>query len=62
MPQLSRLPARLVGPAADQSDKKGSYLDGELRQVLGELYQPLMELRRDMQRSRLQAKLPYRLE
>ena len=43
-------------------NKKTSYLDGELREVLGELYQPLVELRRDMQSSRLQAKLPYRLE
>lgn len=42
--------------------KKKSYLDGELREVLGELYQPFVELRRDMQSSRLQAKLPYRLE
>jgi protease-4 len=43
-------------------DKKTSYLDGELREVLGELYLPFVELRRDMQSSRLQAKLPYRLE
>lgn len=42
--------------------KKKSYLDGELREVLGELYQPFVELRRDMQSSRLQAKWPYRLE
>jgi protease-4 len=44
----------------DKSDKK-SYLDGELRQVLGDLYQPFVELRRDMQGSRLQAKFPYQL-
>ena len=43
-------------------NKKRSYLDGEMREILGELYQPLLELRRDMQSSRLQAKLPYRLE
>ena len=45
----------------DKSDKK-SYLDGELRQVLGDLYQPFVELRRDMQGSRLQAKFPYQLK
>lgn len=45
-----------------EDKKKGSYLDSELREVLGDLYQPFVELRRDMQSSRLQAKLPYRLE
>ena len=45
-----------------EEQQKKSYLDSELRQVLGDLYQPFVELRRDMQGSRLQAKLPYRLE
>lgn len=45
-----------------EEKKKTSYLDNELREVLGELYQPFVELRRDMQSSRLQAKLPYRVE
>lgn len=45
-----------------EEKKKTSYLDSELREVLGELYQPFVELRRDMQSSRLQAKLPYRVE
>ena len=42
------------------SDKnKGSYLDSELRAVLGDLYEPVMQLRMDQQRNRLQARLPY---
>jgi len=37
---------------------KGSYLDGELRTLLGDLYQPLMQLRHDaMSRSRIQARM-----
>lgn len=40
-------------------DKKGSYLDTELRELLGELYQPFVDMRRDQQRNRLQARLPY---
>ena len=45
-----------------EEKKKTSYLDSELREILGELYLPFVELRRDMQSSRLQAKLLYRLE
>lgn len=41
------------------SDKKGSYLDAELKLTLGELYEPVMELRRDKSRNRLQARLPF---
>ena len=40
-------------------DNKGSYLDSELRSVLGDLYEPIMEMRMDQQRNRLQARLPY---
>ena len=40
-------------------DDKGSYLDAELKATLGDLYQPVMELRRDMSRNRLQARLPF---
>ena len=40
-------------------DNKGSYLDSELRSVLGDLYEPVMEMRMDQQRNRLQARLPY---
>ena len=40
------------------TEKKGSYLDGELRSVLGDLYQPLMEIRNDLKNnSYIQAKL-----
>lgn len=40
-------------------EDKGSYLDTELKATLGELYEPVMELRRDMSRNRLQARLPF---
>ena len=45
----------------DMGQKKDSYLNGELREILGELYQPLLNARRDQQRNRLQARLPYLL-
>ena len=39
-------------------EKKGSYLDGELRMLLGELYEPLMELRKTIKDgSRIQARM-----
>ena len=41
------------------SEKKGTYLDGQLREALGEMYEPIMEMRKDMQRNRLQARLPF---
>lgn len=41
------------------SEKKGTYLDGQLREALGEMYEPVMEMRKDMQRNRLQARLPF---
>ena len=40
-------------------ERKGTYLDGELRAVLGDLYEPFMELRRNQQRNQLQARFPY---
>lgn len=40
-------------------DNKGSYLDGELRATLGDLYEPIMEMRLDQQRNCLQARFPY---
>lgn len=55
-------PAGWMEQLLNQSEKKGSYLDGELRQILGDLYQPFAELHRDMQGSRLQARFPYQLE
>ena len=40
-------------------ENKGTYLDGELRLLLGEFYEPIMEMRRNQQRNRLQARLPF---
>ena len=42
-------------------EKRGTNLDAELRQTLGELYQPVIDLRRDQQRNRLQTRLPFSL-
>ena len=39
----------------------GSYLDGQLRAVLGDDYGAYMMMRRAMTLSRLQARLPYDL-
>ena len=39
-------------------EKKGSYLDGEIRILLGELYEPLMEIRKNIKDgSRIQARM-----
>ena len=46
---------------ASTEEKKGSYLDEEMKEMLGELYEPLMEMRKDRQRNRLQARLPFSL-
>ena len=40
-------------------DDKGTYLDSELRTLLGETYEPFIEMRRDQQRNKLQARFPY---
>ena len=40
-------------------DSKDSYLDEQMRQTLGEMYEPFIELRKDRQRNRLQARLPF---
>ena len=40
-------------------EKKGSYLDSQLHQLLGDFYEPIMGLRQDQLRNRLQARLPY---
>ena len=42
-------------------EKRGTNLDAELRQALGEFYQPVIDLRRDQQRNRLQTRLPFML-
>ncbi len=39
-----------------------TYLDGELRLLLGNLYEPVMELRRNQQRNPLQARMPYAIK
>ena len=41
------------------NEKKGSYLDEQMKESLGEMYTPFMELRKDRQRNRLQARLPF---
>ena len=41
------------------SENKGSYLDAELRSLLGDLYTPVMEMKKNTKRNRLQARLPY---
>ena len=41
-----------------QTEDKGTYLDAGLREVLGNMYDHIIELRRDQQRNRLQARLP----
>lgn len=42
-----------------KKDEKGSYLDSQLRTILGDFYEPIMEMRLDQQRNRLQARLPF---
>ena len=44
---------------AATEDSKGTYLDQQLQETLGELYEPIIELRKDRQRNRLQARLPF---
>ena len=44
---------------ASTKESKGTYLDQQLKETLGELYEPLMELRKDRQRNRLQARFPF---
>ena len=43
----------------NSDDNKGSYLDSELRTLLGDLYGPVMQLRLDAQRNKLQTRLPF---
>lgn len=44
---------------ASAEESKGTYLDQQMKEMLGELYEPLVELRKDRQRNRLQARFPY---
>ncbi len=41
------------------SEEKDTYLDEQLRQTLGVLYEPVMQARKDAQRNRLQVRLPF---
>jgi len=54
-------PANWMDKLMEQTEKKDTYLDGELHALLGDLYQPLINARRDQQRNRIQARLPYLL-
>lgn len=44
---------------ASTDDSKGTYLDQQLKETLGDLYEPFIELRKDCQRNRLQARFPF---
>ena len=44
---------------AATEESKGTYLDQQMQETLCELYEPIMELRKDRQRNRLQARLPF---
>ena len=46
----------------DSEKRTDSYLDSQLKQVLGEFYEPIMQLRHDQVRNRLQARLPFSVE
>jgi protease-4 len=52
-------PGFLESLMAEESES--SYLNNELREVLGDLYEPILNMRKDQQRNRLQARLPYLL-
>ena len=43
----------------DDEKRPNTHLDAQLHQALGEFYEPVMQLRYDQQRNRLQARLPY---
>jgi protease-4 len=43
----------------DNKEEKGSLLDSELRALLGNMYEPVMEMRKNEQRNCLQARLPF---
>lgn len=43
----------------EQQQQQESYLDLQLHRALGDLYDPIMQLRLDQLRNRLQARLPY---
>lgn len=54
-------PATWFDELLNMTEKRGTYLDSELREMLGDFYSPILNARRDMQRNRLQARLPQLL-
>lgn len=44
---------------AATEESKGTYLDQQMKDMLGDLYEPVIELRKDCQRNRLQARFPF---
>jgi len=54
-------PAPWYEKLIEKTEKRGTYLDGELRTLMGPLYEPMVNARRDMQRNRLQARLSQTL-
>ena len=44
---------------AATEESKGTYLDQQMKEMLGDLYEPIIELRKDCQRNRLQARFPF---
>lgn len=43
----------------DDKEKPGTYLDAQLKQMLGDFYEPVMQLREEQLCNRLQARLPF---
>jgi len=43
----------------NSENQPDTYLNRQMKQLLGEFYQPIMQLRLDQQRNRLQARLPF---
>lgn len=44
---------------ASTEESKDTYLDQQMKEMLGELYEPLVDMRKDCQRNRLQARFPF---
>ena len=44
---------------ASTEESKDTYLDEKMHEMLGDLYEPVIELRKDCQRNRLQARFPF---
>jgi protease-4 len=46
----------------NQAENHNNYLDSHMRMVLGEFYQPFVELRNARNRELLQARIPFTLD